>query len=89
MPQYYRDNNIRCGLCNRQGSVIVDYHLRLKVAVADTNMLAEILTNQTNITIGGAEVDLSSITMSGELTYFVMTRTLLRYCDTLSMYMLV
>ena len=55
-------------MCNRAGSVVVDFSLLMDSSVTDFDKLRDILVNQKDFKIMGHEVDRSSIRMSGELT---------------------
>ena len=66
MLQLYCTNNVYIVLCNRNGSVIVDFSLLVDAVIADKDMLRQILANQTDIKIGGYKVDLDSIRLSGK-----------------------
>ena len=55
-----------CVLCNRNGSVIVDFSLLVDATITDKDVLRQILANQTEFNIGGFNVDRESIRFFGK-----------------------
>ena len=53
-------------MCNRNGSVIVDYSIWVDATITNKDVLREILANQTEFKIGAFAVDRDSITFPGK-----------------------
>ena len=64
-------------MCNRKGSVIVDFSLWVDVGITDKDLLRNTLLNENNFKIGGYNVDHKSIRLSGKFHLFVSIKTIL------------
>ena len=76
-PWRYTDSQYICAgtnivyyvMCNRKGSVIVDFSLWVDASIEDKDLLREILVKEKDFKIHGFVVDPKSIRVSGKFNF--------------------